>query len=219
VIVSAARAASGTDFRKSAANRTAFDLTGPVKESPRSCSRHVSELGDPSRFRIPVSDLRCNSRVMDGLDAGRVGRPSKLAHHAPQIAQWLREEPPPSAVEILRRVRLAGYRGGKSALYELVRRVKTRPLEPPAGVQQLIVVARNHQHLYKFFQRAFVGNETVRISLDRRVTERRKLAQPRERERRRAARRSPAATEGLIRVIGWTIVRLDAAQGRRSAPQ
>ncbi len=31
------------------------------------------------------------------------GRPSKLAQYAPQIAQWLREDPAPSAVEILRR--------------------------------------------------------------------------------------------------------------------
>jgi hypothetical protein len=158
--------------------------------------------------------------AMDGLDAGRVGRPSKLAHLAPQIAQWLREEPPPSAVEILRRVRLAGYRGGKSALYELVRRVKSRPLDDqPAGVQQLIIVARNYEHLYKFLQRAFVGNDTVRVFLDRRVAERRRLAQPPDRERRRGERRSPQATDGLLRVVGWTIVRRDAVGRRRSAGQ
>jgi hypothetical protein len=38
-----------------------------------------------------------------------------------QVAQWLSEDPDLSGAEILRRVRLAGYRGGKSALYELVR--------------------------------------------------------------------------------------------------
>jgi hypothetical protein len=157
---------------------------------------------------------------MDGLDAGRVGRPSKLAHLAPQIAQWLREEPSPSAVEILRRVRLAGYRGGKSALYELVRRVKSRPFyDRTAGVQQLIVVARDHEHLYRFFQRSFVGNDTVRVVLNRRVSERRKLTQPPERERRRGTRRASTATDGLLRVTGWTIVRLDAMKGRFGAPQ
>jgi hypothetical protein len=157
---------------------------------------------------------------MDGLDAGRVGRPSKLAHLAPQIAQWLREEPSPSAVEILRRVRLAGYRGGKSALYELVRRVKSRPLDSqPAGVQQLIVVARNNEHLYKFLQRAFVGNDTVRVFLDRRVAERRRLAHPPDQDRRRGERRSPRATDGLLRVVGWTIVRLDTVSRRRSSGQ
>jgi hypothetical protein len=52
------------------------------------------------------------------------GRPSTVAPYAPQVAQWLREDPGLPGVEILRRVRLAGYRGGKSALYELVRRAR-----------------------------------------------------------------------------------------------
>jgi hypothetical protein len=43
--------------------------------------------------------------------------------------QWLRENPNVSSAEILRRVRLAGYRGGKSALYELVRRLRVRRLQ------------------------------------------------------------------------------------------
>ena len=54
------------------------------------------------------------------------GRPSVVAPYAPQVTQWLREDPDVSAAEILRRVRLAGYRGGKSALYELVRRLRVK---------------------------------------------------------------------------------------------
>ena len=57
-----------------------------------------------------------------------VGRPSTVALFAPQIAGWLREEPMLSGAEVLRRARLVGYRGGKSALYELVRRL--RPTVP-----------------------------------------------------------------------------------------
>lgn len=53
-----------------------------------------------------------------------VGRPSTVAEFAPQIGEWLRVEPMLSGAEILRRVRLVGYRGGKSALYELVRRLR-----------------------------------------------------------------------------------------------
>jgi hypothetical protein len=53
-----------------------------------------------------------------------VGRPSTVVQYAPQIAEWLRESPALSGAEILRRVRVTGYRGGKSALYELVRRVR-----------------------------------------------------------------------------------------------
>jgi hypothetical protein len=54
------------------------------------------------------------------------GRPSIAAPYAPQVAHWLREDPDLPGVEILRRVRLAGYRGGKSALYELVKRLRVR---------------------------------------------------------------------------------------------
>jgi hypothetical protein len=54
------------------------------------------------------------------------GRPSTVAPYAPQVAQWLSEDPDLPGAEILRRVRRAGYRGGKSALYELVRRLRVR---------------------------------------------------------------------------------------------
>ncbi len=54
----------------------------------------------------------------------RVGRPSTVAAFAPQIAEWLKAEPVLSGAEVLRRARLVGYRGGKSALYELVRRLR-----------------------------------------------------------------------------------------------
>ena len=56
-----------------------------------------------------------------------VGRPSTVAQYTPQISQWLRENPIMSGAEILRRVRTTGYRGGKSALYELVRRLRLAP--------------------------------------------------------------------------------------------
>jgi len=58
------------------------------------------------------------------------GRPSTVAPYAPEVAQWLREDPDLPGVEILQRVRVAGYRGGKSALYELVRRLRVgRPVD------------------------------------------------------------------------------------------
>jgi len=61
---------------------------------------------------------------MEGSAPRPKGRPSKVAPYASQVAQWLREAPDLSGAEILRRVRLAGYRGGKSALYELVKQLR-----------------------------------------------------------------------------------------------
>jgi hypothetical protein len=72
---------------------------------------------------------------MDGSSSSEVppaprprgpGRPSTVAPYASQVAQWLRQNPDLPGVEVLRRARLAGYRGGKSALYELVRRVRVQ---------------------------------------------------------------------------------------------
>ena len=63
-----------------------------------------------------------------------MGRPSTVAQYEEKIRQWL-EEPrnpedgPPKSQEILARLRQEGYTGGKSAVYELVRRIrpKTKP--------------------------------------------------------------------------------------------
>ena len=52
------------------------------------------------------------------------GRPSIVARFAPSIVEWLRDQPELSSADILRRIQIAGYRGGKSALYELVRRLR-----------------------------------------------------------------------------------------------
>jgi hypothetical protein len=55
-----------------------------------------------------------------------VGRPSTVTAYEALLAQWLRANPSLTGAEILRRARLAGYHGGKSALYELIRRTRTQ---------------------------------------------------------------------------------------------
>jgi hypothetical protein len=52
------------------------------------------------------------------------GRPSTVARFEAQIREWLGPEPMLTGAELLKRTRLAGYQGGKSALYELVRRIR-----------------------------------------------------------------------------------------------
>ena len=54
----------------------------------------------------------------------QIGRPSKAEAFRECIGQWLSAEPELLSVEILRRAKLAGYTGEKSALYELVREVR-----------------------------------------------------------------------------------------------
>ena len=52
------------------------------------------------------------------------GRPSTVVRYTPSIVEWLSAEPEISSADILRRIRLTGYRGGKSALYDLVKRLR-----------------------------------------------------------------------------------------------
>jgi hypothetical protein len=148
-----------------------------------------------------------------GSEARRFRRPSIVAQYASQVAQWVREDPAISAVEILRRAQALGYNGGKSALYELVRRVRTLD-EQPGASRQLIVVAPDREYLYSFFRQAFEGNATVQVLLDRRA-ERSEPPQPQQGARRQRNRRSLQRTQGLLRTIGWTIVRLRGPKIRR----
>ncbi len=52
------------------------------------------------------------------------GRPSVTAPFAFVIGRWLNARPETSGAEVLRRARRVGYRGGKSALYALVARLR-----------------------------------------------------------------------------------------------
>jgi hypothetical protein len=65
------------------------------------------------------------------IAARGVGRPSVAAPWAATIRPWLTEEPDLPSGEIVRRLREDHqYAGGKSAVYELVRRLRPRPVAP-----------------------------------------------------------------------------------------
>jgi len=76
--------------------------------------------------------------------------------------------------------------------------------------KQILVVARDRQKLYEYAQRAFSGNATVDVILDRRNGERRRS---RDRsgtpERRRGDRRLLLEIDNHLRALGWAVVRLD----------
>ena len=59
-----------------------------------------------------------------------LGRPSKAEAYRGLVATLLTEEPALLSVELLRRAKLAGYDGAKSALYELVRTVRVTTPRP-----------------------------------------------------------------------------------------
>jgi transposase len=60
----------------------------------------------------------------------RIGRPAKADAFRTVMTQALAEDADLRSVELLRRARLGGYTGGKSALYELIRTLRPRPVRP-----------------------------------------------------------------------------------------
>ncbi len=67
--------------------------------------------------------------TLEGASRG-VGRPSNAEPFRRGVAKLLATEPELHSVEILRRTKLVGYTGGKSALYELVHSLRPTPVRP-----------------------------------------------------------------------------------------
>ena len=53
-------------------------------------------------------------------EKGKVGRPSLAGSWASRVRELLALDPGLSSAEVLRRLRVLGYPGGKTALYQLV---------------------------------------------------------------------------------------------------
>ena len=60
----------------------------------------------------------------------QIGRPSTVANFRKQVVGILEESPDLASLEILRRVREAGYAGGKTALYALVASLRPKLVKP-----------------------------------------------------------------------------------------
>jgi transposase len=60
----------------------------------------------------------------------RIGRPSKAEPFRAFVAELVTKEPELMSLEVLRRARLAGYAGGKSALYALIAPLRPSPTRP-----------------------------------------------------------------------------------------
>jgi transposase len=71
-------------------------------------------------------------RMDDGAEREhrRIGRPSKAEPYRDAVATILKEEPELMSLEILRQMRLKGYDGRKTAMYELVASMRTTPVRP-----------------------------------------------------------------------------------------
>jgi hypothetical protein len=77
------------------------------------------------------------------------------------------------------------------------------------AAKQIVVVARDRQKLFEYTKRAFSGNSSVEVVLDRRRAERRTGERASSPDRRRGDRRLMNEIDNHLRALGWAVVRLD----------
>ena len=75
--------------------------------------------------------------------------------------------------------------------------------------KQIVVIARDRQKLFEYTKRAFSGNSSVEVVLDRRRAERRTGDRGSSSDRRRGDRRLMSEIDNHLRALGWAVVRLD----------
>jgi transposase len=88
--------------------------------------------GIPERTVRRVQAEAAVASVDDGTARERrgIGRPSKAERFRPFVTQLFAEEPGLRSVEMLRRAKLKGYDGGKTAFYDLVAAVRPTVIRP-----------------------------------------------------------------------------------------
>ena len=77
------------------------------------------------------------------------------------------------------------------------------------AAKQIVVIARDRQKLFEYAKRAFTGNSSVEVVLDRRRAERRSGERASSPDRRRGDRRLMNEIDNHLRALGWAVVRLD----------
>ena len=77
------------------------------------------------------------------------------------------------------------------------------------AAKQIFVVARDREKLFDYAKRAFSGNSSVEVVLDRRRGERRGADKTGSPDRRRGDRRLMNEIDNHLRALGWAVVRLD----------
>jgi transposase len=131
------------------AGHTLDEIAELVSVGKRSVQRVVGE---------PVITQLDSDRALGG---GRIGRPSKAEAYRTRVTAWLRDEPELLSVELLRRAKLTGYTGAKSALYELVRTV--RPTTPRPMVRFEGLPGEFTQHDFGEVRVRFLNGTTRRV--------------------------------------------------------
>jgi len=115
--------------------------------------RAVRMIGNEPPVKIPETALALRLR--------HVGRPSKAELFRKYVAALLSREPDVMTLEILRRARLDGYLGGKTAFYGLVSSLRPAPRRPVVRFEGL--PGEFSQHDFGEVDVRFMSGETRRV--------------------------------------------------------
>ena len=90
----------------------------------------LSGVSEKTARRIAAEDPVTSVDNLAERTRRQVGRPSKAEAYRDVLVQALTEDPALRSVELLHRARLAGYCGGKSAVYALAQMLRVRAVTP-----------------------------------------------------------------------------------------
>lgn len=104
---------------------------------PQKQVRDLTGVSERTTSRIEQETAVTNAADSSFRKSRNLGRPSAVEQYEAEIRQWFEEarnpeDGPLKGQEVLTRLRAKGYSGGKSAVYELVRRI--RPTIPPVPI-------------------------------------------------------------------------------------
>lgn len=131
------------------AGQTLNQIAGQVGMSRRSVASIVKEP--------PVEQI-----IRQVLSAeSKVGRPSTALPFAQQVQEIFKTHKDLPTIEILRRLRLKGYAGGKTAVYELVAQLRPREVQPVVRFEG--VPGEFSQHDFGHVRVKYVDGRTEKI--------------------------------------------------------
>ena len=90
----------------------------------------LTDVSVRSVRRVEAEPDVCSIDDADERARRQVGRPSTVEPLRPLVVELLAQDPALLSVEIFRRAKLAGYPGGKSALYDLIQAIRPKTPRP-----------------------------------------------------------------------------------------
>jgi transposase len=124
----------------------------------------VARLAGVARRTVQRIDTEATVTDIDAArerDARGIGRPAKAEPFRSVVAEILAQEPRLLSVEILRRVKLQGYPGGKTALYALMSALRPKTVRPLVRFEGL--PGEFSQHDFGHVDVAFLNGTEKRV--------------------------------------------------------